>query len=136
MQAELDHQVSANESMQLALAESADGKTMSSLEIQAMIARHSQEMEELRTSSETKIARLERELDSAHQALSADQDVLQDKVQELEENVREQGQKLIEAYKHSEELEEELKKAGEREVRACTCIVCIRARIEVNLPLL
>jgi hypothetical protein len=119
--------------MQTALAESVEGKALTAAELQVMIGRHAQEMEELRTSSETKIARLERELASAHEALSADQDVLQDKVDELEEHAREQARKLLEAYARTEQLEQELQQTRTSEVSDWVLAIAVLGCVKVCL---
>lgn len=82
-QEELLLQQRSNEEMQSALARTAEGQAMTAAELQVMIGQHAQEMEELRTASEAKIGRLQTELASAREALSADQDVLQDRIDEV-----------------------------------------------------
>lgn len=108
LQSELDQQVQANESMQVALAQSSEGKTMTAAELQDMISRHASEMEELREYSEKKISNLSQELSRAREALDVDKEILQDKIDDLQEHSHEQCRKLLESYARIEELEREV----------------------------
>eukprot|EP00281_Chroomonas_sp_CCMP1168_P015059 CAMPEP_0206216478 /NCGR_PEP_ID=MMETSP0047_2-20121206/2741_1 /ASSEMBLY_ACC=CAM_ASM_000192 /TAXON_ID=195065 /ORGANISM="Chroomonas mesostigmatica_cf, Strain CCMP1168" /LENGTH=267 /DNA_ID=CAMNT_0053638825 /DNA_START=101 /DNA_END=901 /DNA_ORIENTATION=- len=84
---------------------------MTAAELQSILATHAQEMESLRESADTKILKLTQELSRARKALDADKDVLQDKIDDLQQHTQEQAQKLVDAYKRCEAMAEELSEA-------------------------
>jgi hypothetical protein len=68
------------------------------------VGRHALELDELRTGSDQKIAKLQGDLADARAALSADKENLQDEIFELKDQIRDEASRLSEALKLNEEM--------------------------------
>lgn len=62
------------------------------------------ELEDLRAANDLKVARLESELAEARAAMTADQESLQDKIFELEDQVKEEATKMLHALEENGQL--------------------------------
>eukprot|EP00960_Hanusia_phi_P011287 329984-Hanusia_phi.AAC.2 len=116
-QKELDGYIEANSKMQIILASTGEKENLDMEEVQKIIQRQTEEMEELRTTSERKINRLQLENSQLRESLDADKEQLQDVVDQLQDDLEEANKKLMGAYDEIESLSNQIEAEKKRQVQ-------------------